>query len=116
MTDDEREITDEEIDAQIAHYVDIGVLEFTGMDESGEAIYRVTEVAEFLAPELVAAMKAEQMEEIDSTLMELVEDGLVEFEYSDVSLEPRFRLTERGKQYAEEILDRQGGETDTGLL
>ncbi len=100
----EYEPTPEEIDDAMQRYLDMGVMEVVGQDENGEDILRLTELADVLAPELAEIWRASQRDEIEEALMGLVEKGLVEFEYPDVTLEPVFRLTDDGKAVADEII------------
>lgn len=95
--------TPEEIDGMIAEYVDLGAIEFVGMDADGEAVYRITAKAMEIDPEFALAWAETAQAEVDAALLELVNEGLVEFEYPDTSLEPVFKLTEAGEALAKKI-------------
>lgn len=70
---------DEEYNEKLEHYLNIGAIELVGMDEDGEVIYRLTDEAEVLAPELMEA----HQEYVDRTLLELYEKNLIQIEYNE---------------------------------
>ncbi len=86
-----------ESDEKLAYYLEIGAVSLEGIDENGEMIYSITEVAKDLAPELWEA----HTEYVDRSLMELYEQGLVEVEYNE-NLEATLHLTEEGHKVAKE--------------
>jgi Mn-dependent DtxR family transcriptional regulator len=85
----------DESDERLAYYLEIGAVSLEGMDENGEMIYSITELAKDIAPELWQS----HIEYVDKSLMELYEEGLVEVEY-DENLEATLHLTEEGKKIA----------------
>jgi Mn-dependent DtxR family transcriptional regulator len=85
----------DESDERLAYYLEIGAVSLEGMDENGEMIYSITELAKDIAPELWQS----HIEYVDKSLMELYEQGLVEVEY-DENLEATLHLTEEGKKIA----------------
>ena len=87
----------DESDEKLAYYLEIGAVSLEGIDENGEMIYSITEVAKDLAPELWEA----HTEYVDRSLMELYEQGLVEVEYNE-NLEATLHLTEEGHKVAKE--------------
>ncbi len=86
-----------ESDEKLAYYLEIGAVSLEGIDENGEMIYSITELAKDLAPELWEA----HTEYVDRSLMELYEQGLVEVEYNE-NLEATLHLTEEGHKVAKE--------------
>lgn len=92
---------------KLQYYVDLGVVEWEGLDENGEPIYSINESAEELAPELWES----HMNHIDTALTALYEEGLLEVEY-DEDLEPMFRISPDGYQRAKEygLIDFPGGD------
>ena len=86
---------EEDDSALFKHYVEIGAIDFVGVEKNGEAIYKVNEIAKDIAPELWQS----HIEYVDKSLMELYEQGLVEVEY-DENLEATLHLTEEGKKIA----------------
>ena len=86
-----------ESDEKLAYYLEIGAVSLEGIDENGEMIYSITELAKDLAPELWEA----HTEYVDRSLMELYEQGLVEVEYNE-NLEATIHLTEEGHKLAKE--------------
>ena len=91
MTDDEAN------DARLAYYLEIGAVSFEGVDESGEIIYSITDLAKELAPELWQS----HTNYVDKSLMELYEQGLVEVEYNE-NLEATLHITPEGQKVARE--------------
>lgn len=70
-----------------------------GVAEDGQAIFRFD--LERLK-EVMPEMYTEIMADIDSDLMALYEEGLVELEY-DEELNAMFKITDKGKKWAEEM-------------
>lgn len=84
-------------DEKLAHYLEIGVIELAGVDESGEMIFAINDSAQELAPELWEA----HMEYVDNSLMELYKDGYIEIEYNE-DLEATINLSPEGYKIATE--------------
>ena len=84
-------------DARLAYYLEIGAVTLEGVDESGEIIYGISEIAKEIAPELWQS----HIEYVDKSLMELYEAGLVEIEY-DENLEATLHLSPEGQKIAKE--------------
>jgi DNA-binding transcriptional ArsR family regulator len=91
------EFNDNDWKEKLGYYVDLGVVELEGLDENGEPIYSINEMAQELAPELWDA----HMEHVDQALTALYEEGLLEVEY-DEDLEPMFRISKEGYHRAKE--------------
>jgi len=87
----------DESDEKLAYYLEVGAVSLEGMDENGEMIYSITELAKEIAPELWQS----HIEYVDRSLMELYEQGLVELEYNE-NLEATLHLTEEGHRVAKE--------------
>ena len=84
-------------DARMAHYLEIGAIELAGVDENGEMIFAINEIAEEIAPELWQA----HIDYVDKNLVELYEEGYIQVEY-DENLEAMISLSKEGLQIAKE--------------
>jgi len=77
---------------KIQYYLEIGAIREAGLDQDGNVLFEIDEVnTKELAPELWEA----HMEYIDSSLLDLYKDGLMEVEY-DENLEATLHLTKEG--------------------
>ena len=88
----------EDWENKLEHYIEIGAVEMAGMDESGEFIFAITEIAKELAPELWEA----HQQHVDRSLIELYNRGLINVEY-DENLEAIISMTDEGKLLAKEF-------------
>jgi len=88
---------DEANDERLAYYLKIGAVSFEGVDESGEIIYSITDLAKEIAPELWQS----HIDYVDKSLIELYEQGMVEIEYNE-KLEATIHLTPEGHKVAKE--------------
>jgi hypothetical protein len=86
-----------EFERDLEHYIEIGAVELSGIDEYGEIIFKITDKAEFLVPELWQAHK----DYIDQTLLDLYEKDLISVEYNE-NLEATITLTEEAKKIAKQ--------------
>lgn len=84
-------------DSRMAYYLEIGAIELAGVDESGEMIFAINDIAEEIAPELWEA----HSQYVDKTILDLYEAGYVNIEY-DENLEASIGLTEEGYKIAKE--------------
>jgi DNA-binding MarR family transcriptional regulator len=84
-------------DETLDHYIEIGAVEVAGIDEEGEFIFKVTEKARELAPELWDA----HTEHVDEVLLGLFEKGLLSVSYNE-DLEAEIELTPEGKEIAKQ--------------
>jgi hypothetical protein len=84
-------------DARMAHYLEIGAIELAGVDESGEMIFEIKEIAQEIAPELWEA----HIEYVDKNLVELYEAGYIKVEYDD-NLEAMISLSQEGFEIAKQ--------------
>jgi hypothetical protein len=84
-------------DDALEYYIEIGVVEISGVDDSGEFIFKVTPKARELAPELWEAHE----QHVDEVLLGLFEEGLLSVSYNE-DLEAHIELTEEGKAIAKE--------------
>lgn len=75
----------------------MGVIEVVGIEEDGEFIFKITDLAKEIAPELWEV----HVEEVDKIFMELFDMGLVNITYNE-NLEAEFELTEEGKSVAKQ--------------
>lgn len=97
-----KKMDDDEI---LAHYLEIGAITFEGLDKNNEFIYKISENAKEVAPELWEA----HVEYVDKTIMDLYEKGLLEVEYNE-NLEAMFKISEEGIQIAKDggLIDPDG--------
>lgn len=88
-------MNDDEVHEFINYMEDCGVLEWVGMDENGERTFIFNfEKMYYTMPDLYYAI----MDELNNELLQLYKYGFVDIEYNE-NLEPRFKITEEGKQY-----------------
>lgn len=73
------------------HYVEIGAIDFVGIEKNGESIYKINEIAKSIAPELWKA----HTEYIDETLIGLYKENLISVSYNE-NLEATFSATPEG--------------------
>lgn len=88
----------DEEEERMAYYLEIGAIELVGMDENSEFIYKITDKAKEIAPELWQA----HHEYVDRSLMELYERGLIKIHYDD-NLDAYIEMSEEGKAIAKEM-------------
>jgi hypothetical protein len=88
---------DEENDAKLAYYLEIGAVSFEGVDENGEIIYSISENAKEIAPELWQS----HVDYVDRSLIDLYEQGLVDIEYNE-NLEATIHISPEGQRIAKE--------------
>jgi len=93
----EEEIPMDDSDDRLEYYLSIGAVTLEGMDEDGEIIYAITEIAEEIAPELWES----HIEHIDKSLIELYKEGLLSVDY-DENLEATFTLSPEGTKKAKD--------------
>jgi ribulose-5-phosphate 4-epimerase/fuculose-1-phosphate aldolase len=86
---------EDEFERDLEYYIEIGAVELSGVDEYGEIIFKITDAAEELVPELWQAHK----DYIDQTLLDLYEKDLISVEYNE-NLEATITLTEEAKKIA----------------
>lgn len=96
---------DEDLEDQVASYmawlVEEGGLVLDGMSEDGEPVYQlVPEILEDIAPEFLAA----QYSDLEDTLIDLYEKGLVEITFEDDG-SPLYSVPDDVKQAIAEGLD-----------
>jgi hypothetical protein len=84
-------------DDKMYEYLQMGVIEVVGIEEDGEFIFKITDLAKEIAPELWEV----HVEEVDKIFMELFDMGLVNITYNE-NLEAEFELTEEGKSVAKQ--------------
>ena len=75
------------------YYMEIGAIEFAGVDEHGEIIFSITESAQDTAPELYRA----HADFVDNALIDLYNKDLISIEYNE-NLEATITLTEQAKK------------------
>lgn len=82
---------------RLDYYISIGAVEVSGIDESGEFIYGITDKAKDLAPELWEKHR----EHVDGALIDLFNKGLINISYTE-DLEAVFEMTDEGHKLAKE--------------
>jgi len=87
-----------EEDGYMDYYIEIGAVDLVGVDKSGEFIFRITDKAQEVAPELWKA----HAEHVDEMLVSLFDKGLLDLSY-DEQLNASFTLTEEGHAEAEKM-------------
>jgi hypothetical protein len=90
----------EDPDEYTAYLVGEGALELY-VGEDGETYFNLTDKTKELAPEFYDGI----IEEIESELLDMYLNGLVQIEY-DENLEVGYTLTEQGKDLADEVMNR----------
>jgi len=83
---------------ELEHYLEIGAITLEGMDENGEMIFAISEIAKEVAPELWEA----HVNYVDESLVKLYEKGLMQVEY-DENLEATLHLSPEGQKIAKEM-------------
>lgn len=90
---------EEETEEIIEYLVSQGAAEWDGMDEFGERMYKFNlDVLKGLMPELYD----EIMADVDNTMLELFEKGLVDIEYNE-NLEALFKISDKAKEILEDL-------------
>ncbi|MEY4332168.1 MAG: hypothetical protein RLZZ196_906 [Bacteroidota bacterium] len=87
-----------EDDMKLEHYLEIGAVTIEGVDENGEIIFAINEIAKDIAPELWEA----HIKHVDESLLKLYEEGFMEVEY-DENLEATFNLSPEGQILAKQM-------------
>ena len=83
---------------KMEHYLSIGAIELSGVDEDGEFIFNITEKAKILAPELWQAHE----DHVNESLVHLYEKGLISVTYND-DLEAIIEMSDEGKKLAKKM-------------
>jgi hypothetical protein len=89
---------DEEDAMKLEHYLEIGAVTIEGVNDDGEMIFAIQDIAKDIAPELWQA----HTEYVDASLLRLYEEGLMEVEY-DENLEATLHLSKEGYLAAKEL-------------
>ncbi len=92
MEQDKFDMSDEDFESLMDYYLEIGAVEITGVSDAGEIVYKITDLAQEVAPELWYI----HMESVDEAMVELYKEGLVDVEYNE-DLEPSFKISKEGK-------------------
>lgn len=95
---DDFDLTPEEFNQLMDYYLEIGAVELTGILPNGEPVYKVTEAASELVPELWYM----HMQSVDEAMIDLFEKGLINIEY-DEDLNVSFEITKEGKEAMESL-------------
>ncbi len=103
------DLSDEDFEELMNYYIEIGAVEVSGVLEDGQFIYKITDSAKELAPELWQM----HTEAIDDAMVDLYQKGLVEVEY-DEELNAQIKLSKEAKKLMEEygFVDMEGNLDD----
>ena len=83
---------------KMEHYLSIGAIELSGVDEDGEFIFNITDKAKVIAPELWKAHE----DHVNESLVQLYEKGLINVTYND-DLEAIIEMSDEGKKLAKKM-------------
>lgn len=89
---------EERDDMEMSYYLEIGAISLEGIDENGELIFAINDIAKEVAPELWEA----HIKYVDESLVKLYEKGLMQVEY-DENLEATLHLSPEGQKIAKEM-------------
>lgn len=94
---------------RMSYYMEIGAVELAGMDDSGEFIFKITEKAKDVAPELWQAHE----DHVNRSLIELYDKGLINIVYDD-NLDAFIEMSPEGRRAAKEfgLIDSDFNEDD----
>jgi len=103
------DLSDEDFEDLMNYYIEIGAVEVSGVLKDGQFIYKITDSAQELAPELWQM----HTEAIDDAMIDLYQKGLVQVEY-DEELNAQIKLSKEAKELMEEygFVDMEGNEDD----
>jgi len=92
-------LSSEETEEIIQFLVDQNAAEWTGMDEYGERMFKFNmDVLQKVMP----GLHSQIMADIDNTMLDLFQKGLVEVEY-DENLEAMFHLSDQAREILHEM-------------
>lgn len=80
------------------HYIEIGAVEVDSITEDGEFLYKITDLAKDVAPELWQM----HMAMVEETITELIEKDLVNIEY-DEELKANVKISPQGIKVLKEM-------------
>jgi hypothetical protein len=86
------------MDKSLDYYIKIGAVLIEGVDETGEIVFKISEKAKEVAPELWAV----HSQHVDEMLMDLFERDLISISYNE-DLEAIITLSEEGRLAAREL-------------
>lgn len=86
------------MDKSLDYYIEIGAVLIEGVDESGEIVFKISEKAKEVAPELWAV----HSQHVDEMLIDLFERDLISVSYNE-DLEAVITLSEEGRLAAKEL-------------
>lgn len=88
---------EEEYLSRLEEYIEMGAIDIAGIDENGEVVFQIMEIAKEIAPELWESHERW----INDALIDLFENDLISVEY-DENLEATINLTKEGYEIAKE--------------
>ncbi len=98
MEEDNFELSEDDFNHLMDYYLEIGAVEISGVLDSGEIVYKITDLAQEAAPELWLM----HMESVDEAMIELYKEGLVDVTYYE-NLEASFKISEEGKERMKQL-------------
>jgi hypothetical protein len=87
------DFSEEDFENLMEYYIEVGAVVVNGIDENGNFIYKITDLAREVAPELWAM----HHEMVDEALLELFEKDLIEVEY-DEELNANLKISDEAKK------------------
>lgn len=91
--EEEFNLSEEDFEHLMAYYIEVGAVIVQGIDPDGNFVYKITDIAKEVAPELWAM----HHEMVDDALLELFEKDLIEVEY-DEELNANLKISEEAKK------------------
>ena len=91
--EDNFEVSQEDFDGLMDHYIEIGAVTVNGIDPTGNFIYVVTDKAKEVAPELWEV----HHDMIDEALLDLFDKGLIDVEY-DEELNANMKISKAARE------------------
>lgn len=89
---DDNGLSEEDFEGLMEYYIEVGAVIVTGIEPDGNFIYKITDLAREVAPELWAM----HHDMVDEALLELFEKNLIEVEY-DENLNANLRISDEAK-------------------
>ena len=90
---------EEETEQVIEYLVSQGAAEWDGIDQSGERMFKFNMP---VLKEIMPDLYAEIMGDIDNTMLDLFQKGLIDIEY-DENLEAMFKISEQAREILSDL-------------
>lgn len=96
-SEDDFNISEEDFEHLMEYYIEVGAVVVAGIDPDGSFVYKITDLAREVAPELWAM----HHDMVDEALLDLFEKDLISVEY-DEELNANLKISEEAKQLMRE--------------